>query len=84
MLELYDSAVGYWRPVKMELGFVLADFFYENEERLYPQHQRFMGGQYYLQACYNATIFGWQDARERTDKERVERMTRLAHEIGAS
>jgi hypothetical protein len=55
-----DFAVGgSWVPVPMILGFFLADFFVQNENRLYRDGR---GGKYYLDAVKYAVRHGWQRA----------------------
>lgn len=58
-----------WVPVEMALGAFLADFFYENEEVLYPPPN--MGGQYYIEyVCNEAAHRGWVTAALNIRKER--------------
>lgn len=59
-----------WRPIRMTLGFFLADFFYENEEVLYPPEQGYAGGGYYLERCREAAEAGWRSAQVRLNGER--------------
>lgn len=51
-----------WRPVSMTTGMMMADFFYENEEVLYPTDRGAAGGGYYLGACWMAAKHGWRTA----------------------
>jgi len=70
VLEM-QSASGSWVPVRMVLGFFLADFFYENEEVLYPQAHGKLGGKKYLNACRDAAVRrGWQRQWEFLELER--------------
>jgi hypothetical protein len=46
----------------MELGFFLADFFFFNEERGYPQQAGNRGGNLYMDFCHMAVSKGWQTA----------------------
>lgn len=48
-----------WTPVKMDLGFLMADFLHENEDVLYPPSLGFIGGQMYLDYCIRAAREGW-------------------------
>jgi hypothetical protein len=65
-----------WEPVKMALGGLLTDFFYENEQILYPptpnvgrgRGQR--GGAYYLDAMKEAAATGWRPVALRIEAER--------------
>lgn len=51
---------GSWRPVRMALGAFLADFFYENEEVLFPYPKK--GGRKYLDYLRDAAKYGWEKA----------------------
>lgn len=59
-----------WVAVKMDLGFLMADFFYENENVLYPPSQGFRGGQMYLDFCRGAAYMGWTHASETLSDQR--------------
>lgn len=58
-LERLDS--GRWVPVFMEEAFLMADFFYENENARNPSmpHWRENGGTYFLKEVVDATRSGW-------------------------
>lgn len=58
-LEWLTSS-GSWRPVDMAAGGLMADFFYENESYLYPDHK---GGRKYLDYLREAAQFGWDKAQ---------------------
>ena len=49
-----------WCAVPMALGFLLADFFYDNEERVHPPRLYFRGGEYYLDHLLDAVCDGWE------------------------
>lgn len=66
-LELW---VPEWTPVKMALGFLEADFYYQNENRLYPQNLGFQGGERYLNFVRGAAYLGWEAAVAQLDDER--------------
>ena len=53
-----------WVPASMTLGFFLADFFYENENHLFPPSNGFEGGEMYIDACRDAGQSGWRKAAE--------------------
>lgn len=59
-LERLDN--GLWKPVSMEEEFLMADFFYENEEALTPHrpYWRRSGGEYHLSEVIRAARDGWQ------------------------
>lgn len=48
-----------WQPVHMETAFLLVNFFYENEDVLYPK-PRLQGGDYFLEECRKAYGLGYQ------------------------
>lgn len=74
-LEFFFSGRG-WVAVKMEVGFLLADFFFENEEVLYPRENDHGyptgrdGGLYYLRAATHAAHYGWEAARDKLGDEK--------------
>jgi hypothetical protein len=49
-------------PVPMALGFLLADFFAENEDVLFPPSKGFQGGRRYLLYLSRAVRLGWESA----------------------
>ena len=51
-----------WTAVPMCAGFVLADFFWENENVLYPRG-RGLGGEMYLRQLAWAGRHGWEGAQ---------------------
>lgn len=60
-LRLEWSTGGQWWPVHMAAVALMADFFYENEDRLYPP-PRYRGGRYFLDYLYESVIKGWERA----------------------
>jgi len=62
-----------WRPVSMMAGALLADFFWENEEHLYPQANGYLGGNKYLKYLRHAAIHGYGRAEAGLRAERVAR-----------
>lgn len=66
-----DAQAGHaWVPVSMTVGFMLADFFHENEEILYPPSMGYKGGAKYLTECRGAARDGWGHAANRLRLER--------------
>ena len=65
-----DLLVPRWTAVPMGLGFLFADFFYENENVLYPP-SRYRGGQMYLDFCGGAAHLGWEHARQLLAEQRL-------------
>jgi hypothetical protein len=63
---------GRWVPVPMAVGALLADFFYENEDVLYPPGPNVLGGRKYIRYVKHAAIHGWQKAEAglRAERER--------------
>ena len=59
-MRLEKRLDGEWQPVRMEAGFMLADFFFENEQELYPRAKGYRGGFEYLKAVQNAARYGWE------------------------
>lgn len=79
VIELYAN--GRWRRVGMEVGFLLADFFADNEDRvLYPNDRARRvaagGGEYYMSECWRAVKDGWQSAAQKLRLERAARVCR--------
>lgn len=64
-----EMLVPQWCKVSMKLGFVLADFYAQNERVLYPGlGQR--AGDKYITFCRAAQFLGWEAAAEQLDLER--------------
>jgi hypothetical protein len=65
-----------WAAVGMELGAMLTQFFYENEQVLYPpalmngSGEPLLGGQRYLNACRAAIHHGWEAVAQQLEAER--------------
>lgn len=66
-LDLLTSG---WVPVKMDVGFLFADFFKENEDVLYPPEFGYRGGKMYLDFCAGAVHLGWEAAAETLRQQR--------------
>jgi len=62
---------GKWDAVKMEVAFLLNDFLYQNEERLYPPSRGFMGGKKFYKAAMFAIKDGYEAASEAVKQERL-------------
>ena len=56
----WQTVVG-WRPCEMAVGALFADFFYDNEDVLYPRPIG-QGGNKYRSYLYHAMKEGWQVA----------------------
>lgn len=67
-------------PVRMTLGALMADFFFQNEERLYPQEFNFEGGNRYVRFIHRAIAIGWENAAAQLARERALREVRNDHE----
>lgn len=66
-LKLEWHVDGWWRPVRMQTGFFLADFFYENEDVLrerYPGVKLFEGGEMYQRLSRVAGREGYEVAQQ--------------------
>jgi hypothetical protein len=82
-LRLEHRVDGAWKPVRMRTGAMLADFFFENEEVLYPDAK---GGKKYLEYVRDATKYGWDKADAVLRVERAQRKVQrsLFDEDGAA
>lgn len=67
-----DIFVGRWVPIPMAFGAILADFFYENEEVLYPPRGDAgpKGGKKYLDYLQGAAYVGWEAAESYLQDEK--------------
>jgi hypothetical protein len=65
-----------WLPVRMAMGWMQADFFYENEDVLYPPPAQ--GGQRYLHYVDGAARLGWETAQAMLESEQNEKRRREA------
>lgn len=58
-----DGSVGTkWLAVHMSLGALLADFFYENEDILFPPEDGYKGGEYHSKHLRQAEEEGYEAA----------------------
>lgn len=64
-----------WVPVDMAAGGLLADFFYENEHRLYT-HPNALGGEKYMRFLQDCVRLGWQEAMDKLVDEKAAAMRR--------
>jgi hypothetical protein len=65
-------------PVSMNLGFLMADFFHENENVLYPPSDGYEGGLRYLRFCRGAVLVGWPEAVARLESEKTAKREKAA------
>lgn len=75
VIELH--AGGQWRRIRMDLGFFLAAFFFENEEVIRPPSYRDTGGDYYMRACWDAIYNTWESAAATLRGQRAKRVMNL-------
>lgn len=68
-LRLDQLVDGKWVAVRMAVGGMMADFFFENEEVLYPPPAK--GGKKYLDYVRDAARFGWERAEAALRVERA-------------
>ncbi len=76
-----------WRNVKMETGFLMADFLAENEDVLRDEGyftSTAVGGGYYLTHLRLAATEGWSVAAERLNGERLARRAREGQPVGST
>jgi hypothetical protein len=71
-LKLEMRAPDLWLPAPMSAGFVLADFFHENEDGLYPP-PRYEGGDMFLAWCALAALHGWRRPFNKLEQARATR-----------
>lgn len=72
--QLHD---GRWAPILFDAAFLMADFFYENEEALYPSYRpNNQGGEKFRCAVFVAVKYGWREASRRVALERQQRRQR--------
>jgi hypothetical protein len=69
-----------WQPVTMAAAAIMADFFFDNEDVLYPPSRGFKGGRKFMEFLRLAVKEGWQTAvhglqRERAAKEEATQVT---------
>jgi hypothetical protein len=51
-----------WLEVKMDAGFLMSDFFFNEEHAMYERDRGYRGGYKYMDALWQAARKGWQDA----------------------
>ena len=73
-----DGSVGTkWIAVHMSLGALLADFFYENEDILYPPEDGFLGGEYHSKHLRQAETEGYEAATKTLKGEVAKKASRI-------
>ena len=70
---------GGWRSVSMHLAFMLTDFFYENENALYPYPAR--GGPYFMDALKTASRYGHERAQKELEFDQRRKQMRLLDSV---
>lgn len=65
-----------YRHVPMELGFMVTDFFVENENMLYREEFRYEGGRYYLRKLRETLDKGWRPVSDELQAQRRRRQQR--------
>src|SRR4030095_1038690 len=69
-----------WRDVEMKLGAVLTDFFFENEDWLFPR-PRLNGGMEHLGYLWDAAWVGWPYAETRLQEQKLRRRRKDAGDV---
>ena len=59
-IEWWDEKKSKWRPIHMELAAVLVEFFFDNEERLYPRTSGYKGGQKFWDYLVSSVAQGFE------------------------
>lgn len=67
-----------FRHVPMELGFLITDFFVENESELYREDLRYEGGRFYLRKLREVVQRGWRPVAQELQSAREQRRRRDA------
>lgn len=60
---------GRWRPVDMELAFLLVDFFTENEDAIRRSYWRWNGDSYFMKEVLSAWKHGWRVPTEKLQRQ---------------
>jgi hypothetical protein len=72
---------GAWQPVHMRTVAVLVQFFFENEERLYPP-PRYLGGEKFMRFLDDAVELGANKAVEKLQDEKRRKREREQANVG--
>lgn len=70
-------------PVRMALGFLMADFFEGNEAQLYPRMYGYQAGDMYMNFCLMAQRHGWLPAVAELERQREQREARRRRDPAA-
>ena len=65
-----DMRAPSWTAVPMALGFLEADFYFQNENHLYPPEDGFQGGERYMNFLRGSVYLGWQAAVAQLELEK--------------
>jgi hypothetical protein len=69
---------GRWIPVPMALAFMLTEFFYAEEEFLYPKAGGNLGGDKFMRYCWDAAVKGWRHARDNLEQDKAGKAARIS------
>lgn len=86
VMEVYQAAgeypdgwrAGRWIPVPMALGFVLADFWCNEEDAMYERRQGNLGGDKYMRYCWDAYYKGWIHAAGNLELDKAGKAARIS------
>ncbi len=59
-----------WQPIPMAHAALHTDFFYENEDVLYPPTDGYQGGNYFMTFLRNSATDGWHSAVAKLEDEK--------------
>lgn len=69
---------GRWIPAPMALAFMLTEFFYHEEEFLYPRQTGYLGGYKFMRYLWDAAIKGWLHARDNLERDKAGKADRIS------
>ena len=69
---------GEWWSIPMAATAIIADFWYENEDVLYPPTRGFLGGRKYTRYLRKAIEEGWESAEAELQSEKAAKRDRDA------
>ncbi len=72
-----------WLEVKMDAGFLMADFFFNEEHAMFERERGFRGGFKYMAALWQAAREGWDHAALALCMERKQKALREEEAPGA-
>lgn len=72
------NSKGRWIPLPMDVGFLLADFWCNEEDAMYERASGNLGGDKYMRYCWDAYYKGWEHAASNMELDKAGKADRIS------